>query len=229
MAVNKQRFFFILVLCILAVFLASCVLVIRPRFICQQGIREFKTGNYDQAAFFFERAEAAMPAIPGTTWLTAADRLCLYTHYGRTLYHTGIRDWQDNGLSPEIHDLFTRAKSYLEKAMALESGYYITAFWLARTAHALEKIHPWLFPGIPNPHDAHARYVQASALRPAGITVRQALARYLYEKDQADQIPALVRNLMEIYPPIYTTLRKEPYFTLDLVPFMAQGLENAVR
>jgi tetratricopeptide (TPR) repeat protein len=217
-----------LAVCGLAVFLVFCLVMVRPRFICQQGIREFKIGRHDQAIAFFEKAESVMPAFFTRTLLTAVDRFNLYTYFGRALYHAGKEGWKQNGLTLEVYALMVRSRDHLEQAAAIEQGYYMTTYWRARTEHALERVHPWLFPGTPNPYNADTLYLQASTLRPAGITVRQAHARYLHDTGQQDQIPPLVKTLLEIYPASYGILKKEPYFTPGLLPYMVQGLETAV-
>jgi tetratricopeptide (TPR) repeat protein len=214
--------------CVLAAFLAACLLLVGPRFICQQGIRQLNMGSHEAAVRYFEQAESAMPAFLARTPLTAADRFRLWSRQGRALYLAGRDAWQKDGLTLSVHDRFVRSREYLDRAAAIEPGFYITAYWRARTEHSLERTHPWLFPGTPNPYSAGPLYQQAAALRPAGISVRQAYAGYLHETGQPDRIPPLVRTLAEIYPLNYTILKKEPYFTPDLLPHFEQGLKNAV-
>jgi tetratricopeptide (TPR) repeat protein len=192
-------------------------------------MRQMNMESHVQAAVFFEQAYAAMPAFLSRTWLTAADRFRLDTYYGRALYESGQTAWQQKGLTPDVHALFLHSRERLERAATVEPAYYLTAYWRARTEHALERIHPWLFPGEPNPYNADDLYVHATALRPAGITVRQVHARYLHETGHQERIPALLSNLLAMYPPIYETLKKEAYYTPDLLPHMALGLENAIK
>lgn len=218
----------ILVVCILAVFLAACLMLVRPRFICQQGIRQLNIGNHETAVRFFERAESAMPAFISRTRLTAAEQFRLWSHHGRALYQAGTDMWRRDGLTLSVYDRFVSSRDYLKRAAAIEQEDYITAYWRARTEHALERIHPWLFPDNPNPYNADPLYQQAAALRPAGFSVRQAQARYLHETGQPNRVAPLVRTLAEIYPPSYNILKKEPYFTQDLLPHLEQGLKNAV-
>lgn len=229
MAANNRRIFLIPVLCLVIVFFSACVLVFRPRFIHQQGVRELRSGNYDQAVVYLEKAEAAIPGFLNNSPITAADRFHLYTDYGRALYHIGVQAWTESGISQTTYELFVKANDCLKKAHAIDSGYYVTAFWRARTEHVLEVLYPWLYPQTPNPYHANGHYRNAAALRPAGITVHQAWARYLHVKQQTDRIPDLVRHIMAIYPPFYSSLKKEPYFTPSLLSVAAQGLEHAVQ
>ncbi|MFU8770559.1 MAG: hypothetical protein ACNA7H_12530, partial [Desulfotignum sp.] len=215
--------------CVLAAFLAASLVMLGPRFFFQQGMRQLNMDSPVQAAFFFEQARAAMPAFLGRSWLTAADRFRLDTYYGMALYQSGMAAWHQNGLTPDIHALFFRSRDHLGRAAAAEPRNYLTAYWQARTEHALERIHPWLFPGKPNLFNADDLYLHAAALRPAGITVRQAHARYLSQTGRQDRLPDLLSNLLAIYPPLYETLKKEPYYTPDLLPYMARGLESALR
>lgn len=212
---------------ILGAFLASCLMLLWPRFLYYKGARLFNSGNHSRAIAFFEQAHAAMPAFLDRTPLTAPDRLRMNTHHGMALHTAGIETWKANGVTPEVYFFIISAKRHLEQAFAIDPQYYITAYWRARTEHVLEQIHPTLFPGTPNPFNADDMYRHATALRPAGITVRQAHAGYLHDTGRQDRIPALVKELLEIYPPIYEYLKKAPYYTSELLPYMAQGLETA--
>lgn len=140
-----------------------------------------------------------------------------------------MKGWQENGISNDGFDRFVKAREALRKAAAIESKYYVTAFRLARTEHALETLHPWRYPDTPNPYNAHPLYQAAAALRPAGIAVHQAWARYLHGKGRTEEIPDLVRHLLAIYPPFYPTLKNEPYFMPGLLTDAAEGLKNAVQ
>jgi hypothetical protein len=150
--------------CFLAAFLAASLVMLRPRFFFQQGMRQLNMDSPVQATLFFEQAHAAMPAFLSRTWLTSADRFRLDTYYGMALYESGKAVWQEKGLTPDLHALFLGSRELLERAAAAEPGYYLTAFWRARTEHVLERIHPWLFPGEPNPFNADDLYLHAAAL-----------------------------------------------------------------
>lgn len=174
MAASKRRILLSFVLVLLAAFLIYCVLMLRPRFVYQQGVRALKTNDAASAVVLFERAEAAIPGFLNQSLLTAADRFHLYTDYGQALYDVAMKGWQENGISNDGFDRFVKAREALRKAAAIESKYYVTAFRLARTEHALETLHPWRYPDTPNPYNAHPLYQAAAALRPAGIAVHQA-------------------------------------------------------
>jgi tetratricopeptide (TPR) repeat protein len=229
MAANKRRILLSFVLVLLAAFLIYCVLMLRPRFIYQQGVRALKTNDAAAAVVLFEGAVSDFPGIYEHSLITAADRFHLYTDYGQALYDVAMQDWQENGISPICYDRFVQAHESLRKAAAIESQNYFTAFRLASTEHALEILHPWRYPNTPNPYNAQPLYEAASELRPAGISVHQAWARYLHAKGRTRDIPDLVRHLLAISPPFYNSLKKEPYFTPELLTDAAQGLKTAVQ
>ncbi|MCP3876256.1 MAG: hypothetical protein GY699_24325, partial [Desulfobacteraceae bacterium] len=198
-----------------------------PRFIYQKGITQFKLKNYKQANIYLDMAEQAMPKSI-INWCAQADLFRIYLYQGQALYQLGIEDWKKNGLSLFSYDLLVRAKSYLTQADKIEAGHYINNYWLTLTEESLEKSYAWLFPQKKNLYNAFPYYQKVLPLRPSGITVRYAYARYLQYKEFNDEIPELVQYMMEIYPLSYRYLKKESFYTDELIPYIKMGLHRAV-
>ena len=203
-----------------------------PRFVYQQGITQFKLKNYTQAAAYFNQAEQAMPKAV-STWFASADLFRIYTNHGQTLYHIAIKNWKEQGLTMTSFNTLTMSKSYLSQAAEIEPFDYINAYWLTRTEQSLEKTYPWLHPSSKNPYNAEPFFQKAMALRPSGISIRYAYLNYLQSKGLKSKIPdskipEQVRYLVGIYPPSYWHLKKQSFFTDDLLPHIEQGLNTAL-
>ncbi len=221
----------ILLICVLSALLIITASLFWPRFVYQQGITQLELKNYTPAAAYFKKAEQAMPAAV-STWFARADLFRIYTSYGQALYHIAIKDWKDKGLTMTSFHTLTLSKSYLSRAAKIEPSDYINAYWLARSEQGLEKAYPWFYPSSANPYSAEPFFQKAMALRPSGITVRYAYLNYLQSKGldfkiPESKIPELVQYMVQIYPPSYWTLKKEPFFA-DLLPDIEQGLNTAL-
>jgi len=212
---------------LLLILLAVCISLLRPRFIYQQGITQLKLNNYKQAAAYFEKAEKAMPETIAA-WFGRADLFRIYTNHGQALYFLGNENWKQHGVSFTCFAIFAKAGFQLKKAAQIEPQHYINTYWLTRTQQALEKNYAWLHPEKKNPYNAYPYYEKALALRPAGITVRYSYVKYLYHKGFKDKIPELVQYMMEIHPPSYYHLKKEPFFNTDLILSIEKGLNSAL-
>ncbi|CCK79018.1 tetratricopeptide repeat protein [Desulfobacula toluolica] len=217
----------LLLICVLSTLLIICCSLLWPRFLYQEGINQFKLKNYTQAIDHFKRAEQAMPKSI-ENWFAQADLFRIYTNHGQALYQLAIKEWKEQGLSPAPFDILLKAKSYLDKADKIEPEHYINSYWLTRTYEGLEKAYAWLYPKKNNPYNADTFYQKALNLRPAGITVRYAYVRYLQYKGLKAKIPELVQYMMEIHPPSYRNLKKEDFYTDDLLPYIEQGLHQAI-
>jgi len=230
-----MKFLRIILLCVLVALLIMISSLLRPRYIYQKGITQLRLKNYPQAQAHFQKAEQAMP-VSISTWFARADLFRIYTNYGQTLYHLGIKDWKENGLSMAALDTLKLSRSYLAKAAVIEPNHYINAYRQTRTEQALEKAYPWLHPAQSkaqsktrqNPYNAEPFYQKTLPLRPSGITVRYAYLKYLESKKQNKKIPELVQYMMEIYPPSYFQLKREPFYTPDLLPYIEKGLTAAL-
>ncbi len=216
---------FILVL-LTVVLLLRCAML-WPRYLCQTGISQLKTGNYGQAIRKLEQARRAMPPLVGR-WLATSDRFMIYSHQGQAMYHLGIQQWQDNSPTASVIDTLVGAKSLLGKAADIEPEQYINAYYQACTEEGLEKAHAWLYPQKENPYHADPWYQKAMALRPAGITVRYAYIRYLHDQGRSDGLASMMGQIIQMHPASYYNLRKEPFFGPEMIPAVQRGLALAL-
>lgn len=126
--------------------------------------------------------------------------------------------------------LFTlKAKDYYLEAKRLNPLDAETAYGLAREEARLEKLYKYLYPEKKdNPYQALTYFRNAILLRPNGILYHYALARYLNNPKNTDELLTVVRTLSRIYSPSYHYLKKEPFWSPHVKEAAKKGLDQAL-
>ncbi len=203
------------------------IFLFRSRFVYQQGINHMNNKVWDKALASFKRAEERIPDLIGRFY-APWDLFNIHTQKGIALNEKALEMWKDKGLTIWVLTKYRQSKKELRKALVIDPDVYIPAYWLARTENALEVLYPKLFPKKQTPYDAEPFYQEAIRLRPNGITVHYAYARYLDYKNETQKLTRIVRYMTEIYPKSYHHLKKEGFFSGSLMDEMEKGLISAL-
>lgn len=216
----------ILCLALLAVFLFFHCFLFWSRFQYQAGVNRMHDKEWDQALICFEKAEKSLPFfIPG--FYTLQDRFRIFSKKGEALNEKALAMLKENGPTIWALTTYREARETLQKAVTINPDVYVPAYWLARTENSLELLYPRLFPRKDNPYNADSYYQNAIRLWPNGITVHYSYARYLAAVQDTEALAPTIRRMMEIFPNAYHHLKKEPFFSHDLMLEMEKGLEAA--
>jgi len=130
----------------------------------------------------------------------------------------------------EASERMQKAKDFYVRAARLNPLDAEAVYGLAKGEASLELLYRHLHPGTEeNPYHALPYFKEAIRLRPNGILYSYALARYLYQQKQTDDLLATVRELARIYPPAYHYLRREAFWSPSVKEACKNGLEDAVR
>ena len=122
-----------------------------------------------------------------------------------------------------------KAKDHYLEASRLNPLNAEIAYGLAREEVRLEKLYKYLHPEEKdNPYHALPYFRNAILLRPNGILYHYALARYLNNPKNTDELLTVVRTLSRIYPPAYYYLKKEPFWSPRVKEAVKKGLEQAI-
>ncbi len=129
----------------------------------------------------------------------------------------------------QAYELEQRAKEAFERATGLIPIDAEAHYGLARSTARLERMHYLIHPGPhENPHHPLPHFRKAIDLRPNGILYRYALARYLYRISDIRAFRDTIKDLVRIYPPTYTRLKREPFWSRPLEAVVIQGLHQAI-
>jgi len=103
------------------------------------------------------------------------------------------------------------------------------AYGLARTENSLEQLYQNLHPEEKNnPYDALPYFEKALQLRPNSIMFHYAMARYLFQHDDEEELLKTVRSMARMYPSVYNYLKKEPLWSSQVKEAVKSGLLDAI-
>ena len=103
------------------------------------------------------------------------------------------------------------------------------AYALARGEEGLEQLESRLRPEKKTiEHDPIPYFRKAIRLRPNGIMYHYALARYLSRQGEKEKLASVVSTLARIYPPSYGYLKREAFWSPEVMEACKIGLQEAI-
>jgi len=115
----------------------------------------------------------------------------------------------------EAFDISKKARDYYLTAEKLNPLDAETAYYLAREEVRLEKLADYLA-YLTNKKQDHSYqalpyFEKAIRLSPNAVGYHFDMAIYLYSQGRKDELLTTIKTLVRIYPPIYYSLKKNPY------------------
>jgi tetratricopeptide (TPR) repeat protein len=201
-------------------FAVCAVLVLYPLHLrLMSGIHRLRADNYAREGFYgmalerFKKAAAYQP-----------NDYRLMKGLGDTYYELGV----SKEAAEESFSLIDRSRESYETAKSLNPLDAEAAYGVARSRFRLEMLYDHLYPEKEDaPYNALPWYREAIRLRPNSVTLRYALARYLFYHDD-EELPETVRDLARVYPPAYHYIRKEEFWSPEIRDEVRKGLEQAI-
>jgi len=123
-----------------------------------------------------------------------------------------------------------KARNYFLEAFRLNPLDVETAYNLAVVEQRLKHLYPLLHTNAEdNPHNPLPFYQQAIRLRPNGIRIHYALARYLYQEGRQDELLKVIHTLTRIFPGTYYHLKQEKFWSASVKAACKLGLQEAIQ
>jgi tetratricopeptide (TPR) repeat protein len=103
-------------------------------------------------------------------------------------------------------------------------------YGLARETAKLEQLNSYLssHKGAES-YNALPYFQKAISLRPNGILYHYALARYLHQQKKNSELLGVVSNLIRIYPSVYSSLKKEAFWSSEVNEAAKKGMHLAIK
>ncbi len=101
-------------------------------------------------------------------------------------------------------------------------------FGLARGEARLEIISPYLQHQKDKSYNAFPYFQKSIRLRPNGVLIHFTLARYLYWQKKKELFLEIVSNMARIYPLVYNFVKKEEFWSQDVMEAVKNGLQKAI-
>lgn len=126
-------------------------------------------------------------------------------------------------------DYLEKSDAALKKAAQINPLDFRIFFTLAKTQWYLKELYQNRYPDAKKiPFNPLAHFREAVRLRPNGIQNSFALLRYLSRTGHPDEMHAPVRTLVRNWPPIFHYLKKEDFWSEELLSACREGLAEAI-
>ncbi|MCG8563861.1 MAG: hypothetical protein MI747_02150 [Desulfobacterales bacterium] len=201
--------------------------LLASRWAFQSGIEKMHLGDWEGARVRFEGAGDFLALVP-VNLLGLRDGVRIREKQGICLQELALGLWRTQAKHARAYSLFQDSRRLLVQARDAEPLNYTVAYALARTQAGLDILFPLVSLNDREPGRAHHLFQRAMELKPNGIEVRYAYAKYLDQQGPREEIPGLIREILEKYPPAYADLSKESFFTPDRLDQAGQGLARAL-
>lgn len=98
---------------------------------------------------------------------------------------------------------------------------------LAQATVALEKVYPFVlrqpFPNKPLPV-----FEKLLALMPVNIYAHSLLTKYYHSRKMTDELTGIVGQSVSLYPPLYSQLKQQPFYSMTMNEMLKKSLLKAV-
>ncbi|MDL2121929.1 MAG: tetratricopeptide repeat protein [Deltaproteobacteria bacterium] len=129
----------------------------------------------------------------------------------------------------EAFHFATKAKHAYLKSAYLNPIDSEAVFGLARGEARLEIISPYLQHQKDKSYNAFPYFQKSICLRPNGVLIHFAFVRYLYWQKKKELLLEVVSNMARIYPPVYNFVKKEEFWSQDVImEALKNGLQQAI-
>jgi tetratricopeptide (TPR) repeat protein len=164
--------------------------------------------------------------------ITRLEKAIQYQDNDYTFWNYLGRAYHKLGLLKPTQEAFLAAQqakhAYL-KAAELNPHDAEAAYGLAREEARLERLHARLHPDQKDdPYEPIPFFQEAIRLRPNSISYHYALARYLDQQGETEQLIPVVTNLARIYPPACSHLKNEAFWSQQVKGAVKSGLAQAI-
>jgi len=143
-----------------------------------------------------------------------------WKNLGRAYYHMA-----DARPADEAYHYTEKSKRAYLAARRINLNDAEIAYGLARAEARLERM--FAYPEG-SPYDALPYFEDALRLRPNGILYHYALARYLHRKNDRESLSKVVAKLAFVYPPVYSYLKNEAFWSTEVRDAVRQGLALSI-
>ena len=200
-------------------------LLTKVRVTYQHGMDALTLKSYETALSHLDAAAEILPPSL-LRFLSPRDLFRIQLAQAKALYGKA----REGKRNRHFFDTMKAALPHIETAVTLAPFSYTAQHLQAKITHQLQIYHPYFKTKKDrhNPYNALPHYEMALALRPAGITIHYEILKYMAIHKITQGFDEKLKETVSIYPQAYNYLKKEKFYTPDLLKVMEEGVLAAV-